>query len=100
MGGHLMTSGEVAPISTSKAPGVDIRPLVFSYPSATAPVDVAVFEDAGAAAIGLADLLAAEAAEAVAARGAFVVALSGGSLVATFAAALRQLADRANLARW
>lgn len=100
MGGHFMTSGDVAPISTSKGPGIDIHPLVFTYSSANTPTDVAIFEDRGAAASGLADLLSHAAAEAVAARGAFVVALSGGSLINTFATALQQLAGAADLSKW
>ena len=81
MGGHLMPSGALAPLSASKGPGLDIAPMYFTYPSADPDTTVRIYESDFAATAGLADLVAAQAAGAVAARGAFTIALSGGSLI-------------------
>jgi 6-phosphogluconolactonase len=81
MGGHFMPSGELAPLSKSKGPGVDIAPLYFTYPDATTDTQVIVHETAFSASSGLADAVADASAEAIARKGSFTIALSGGSLV-------------------
>jgi 6-phosphogluconolactonase len=81
MGGHFMPSGEASPLSQSRGPGINIHPLIFTYPAGGVDVAVNVYETDFAAAAGLADYVAAASAEAIAARGAFTIALSGGSLV-------------------
>ena len=81
MGGHFMPSGDLAPLSKSKGPGVDIAPMYFTYPDATTETQVIVHETAFSAASGLADAVAEASAEAIARKGSFTIALSGGSLV-------------------
>ena len=76
-----MPSAALAPLSASKGPGADIRPLDFLYPAGGADTAVAVYDNDFAAAAGLADLVAAASAEAVARKGSFTLALSGGSLL-------------------
>ncbi|PSC76319.1 putative 6-phosphogluconolactonase chloroplastic [Micractinium conductrix] len=85
MGGHYMPSGAAAPLSQSKGPGIDIHPLMFTYPAGCYDVAVKVYDSDFAAAAGLADTVAAASAAAVAQRGAFTIALSGGSLVKSLA---------------
>lgn len=81
MGGHFMPSGELAPLSKSKGPGIDIAPMYFTYPDTTTDTQVVVHETAFSAAAGLADAVAKASAEAIARKGSFTIALSGGSLV-------------------
>lgn len=81
MGGHFMPSGELAPLSKSKGPGIDIAPQYFTYPSGESEVEVIVHESEFSAANGLADLVARASAASIAAKGSFTIALSGGSLV-------------------
>lgn len=91
MGGHLMASGSVSPLSTSKEPGREDDAFMFYYPAPHADrVCVMQYINAAAAAQGLADMLAEASAEAIQARGAFTIALSGGSLIS----ALKPLASR------
>lgn len=85
MGGHFMPSGELAPLSKSKGPGVDIAPLYFTYPDTTTDTAVIVHDTAFSAAAGLADAVAEASAEAIARKGSFTIALSGGSLVKSLA---------------
>ncbi len=81
-----MVSGSLAPLSTSKGPGVDIAPLYFTYPTEEANVSVRVYENDFGAANGLADTVARASAAAVASHGHFTLALSGGSLVRSLGA--------------
>lgn len=91
MGGHLMASGSISPLSTSKEPGREDDAFMFFYPAPHSDrVCVMQYINAAAAAQGLADTLAEASAEAIQARGAFTVALSGGSLIS----ALEPLATR------
>ena len=80
MGAHLMPSGNVAPISTSKGPGDGGLPHMFQYHSDAANTEVAQFSDFDAAAKGLVAKVAGIARQAIEERGAFALALSGGSL--------------------
>ena len=86
MGGHYLPSGDVAPLSTSKGPGVDIHPLYFVYPQGETETQVIVHENGFSAAQGLADIIANASARAVADKGSFTLALSGGSLVKSLSA--------------
>ncbi|KAI7837306.1 hypothetical protein COHA_008821 [Chlorella ohadii] len=85
MGGHFMPSGAAAPLSQSKGPGIDIHPLMFTYPAGGNDVAVQIYDSDFAAVAGLAEYVAKASAEAIAARGAFTIALSGGSLVKSLA---------------
>lgn len=58
MGGHFMPSGAAAPLSQSKGPGIDIHPLMFTYPAGGGDVEVRVYDSDFAAASGLADYVA------------------------------------------
>lgn len=81
-----MTSGNIAPLSRSKGPGIDIEPLYFTYPAGESEVGVTIYDNDFAAANGLADLVAAASTAAIAHKGSFTIALSGGSLVKTLSA--------------
>ena len=95
-----MASGSVAPIATSKGPGIDIAPLYFTYPAAETPIGVVVYKDGKAAATGLAELILAAGQEALSAKGTFSIALSGGSLIDTFYRALEQLSSDFDFSKW
>ena len=58
MGGHYMPSGAASPLSQSKGPGIDVQPLFFAYPEGDLEVNLAIYENGGDAAQGLADLVA------------------------------------------
>ena len=98
MGGHFMPSGDLAPLSQSKGPGINIAPQYFAYPSGEYEIDVAIHDSAFSAATGLADLVARASSTAIAAKGSFTIALSGGSLVKT----LEGLVGRSDIdfSRW
>ncbi|PNW88555.1 hypothetical protein CHLRE_01g034400v5 [Chlamydomonas reinhardtii] len=80
MGGHLMSSGTVAPISTSKGAGIDLVPHQFQYHDTETDVNVLLYVTPEKAQAGLVKLVEEAAAEAVKAKGAFTLVLSGGSL--------------------
>lgn len=94
MGGHLMASGTVSQISTSKALGRSPEAFMFYYPAPAEETTVRLFPDATAVSEGLADLLAVASMQAVAQRGAFSIAVSGGSLLDSLSA----LSGRADIA--
>lgn len=81
MGAHLMESGQVAPISTSKAPGDGNVPHMFQYHSGETDTHVCQYADFAAAARGMVGQVAALAQTAIEERGAFVLAISGGSML-------------------
>jgi 6-phosphogluconolactonase len=84
MGAHLMASGVVAPVSTSRGAGGEeqgVPPHEFSYPQGEASTRVVVHATARAASLGLTRLVADAAKRAIAARGSFTLVLSGGSLI-------------------
>jgi len=85
MGAHLMASGTVAPISTSKGPGIDLEPHQFQYPG-EANSEVIIYATERNATNGLAKAVAEAAKAAIAAKGSFTVVLSGGGLMKMFAA--------------
>lgn len=76
MGAHLMASGTVAPISTSKGPGVDVTPHIFQYPAAH-DAQVIIYATSKNAANGLAKSVAEAAAAAIKEKGSFTLVLSG-----------------------
>lgn len=84
MGAHLMASGIVAPVSTSKGAGIDVAPPVFEYPGA-ANTQVVVYATPKSASAGLAKAVAAAASAAIKAKGTFTLVLSGGSLISSIA---------------
>lgn len=86
MGGHFMASGDLAPLSKSRGPGIDIAPLYFKYPSNETETDVVIHENSFSASNGLAGLVADASAKAIAEKGSFTIALSGGSLVKSLSA--------------
>ena len=98
MGGHFMPSGELAPLSKSKGPGVDIAPLYFKYPDSTTETDVIIHDTAFSAANGLADLVAEASAKAIAQKNSFTIALSGGSLVKSLSALVGR--DDVDFSKW
>lgn len=51
-------AGIAAPLSQSKGPGIDIHPLIFTYPTGGNDVAVHVYDSDSAAAAGLADYVA------------------------------------------
>lgn len=79
MGAHLMASGTVAPISTSKGPGIDIEEHQFQYAD-EANAKVVVYATAKNAAAGLARSVVEAAAAAIKAKGSFTLVLSGESV--------------------
>eukprot|EP00890_Picochlorum_soloecismus_P001665 jgi/Picsp_1/249/NSC_00248-R1_6-phosphogluconolactonase-like protein len=86
MGGHYMASGDLAPLSKSRGPGIDIAPMYFKYPSHGTETDVVIHENGFSASNGLAGLVAEASAKAIAEKGSFTIALSGGSLVKSLSA--------------
>lgn len=81
MGAHLMASGNVAPISTSKGPGDGLVPHMFQYHSEETDVGVLQSVDFGTAARTMVAQVAALATAAIEEKGAFTVAISGGSML-------------------
>lgn len=94
MGAHLMASGIVSPLSTSKGVGRAPDAFKFYYPSAQPDTAVLQFVNKQAVTEGVAQLVADASAKAVAQRGTFTIALSGGSLVESLSA----LAGRSDVA--
>lgn len=80
MGAHLMASGVIAPISTSKGAGIDVEPHQFQYPG-EGSAQVIIYATPKNASKGLARLVSNAAAAAIKERGAFTLVLSGGSLL-------------------
>lgn len=76
MGAHLMASGTIAPISTSKGPGIDVPPHQFQYPG-EANAQVVVYATAKNASAGLAKSVVEAAAAAIKEKGSFTLVLSG-----------------------
>jgi hypothetical protein len=76
MGAHLMASGTIAPISTSKGPGIDVPPHQFQYPG-EANAQVVVYATQKNAAAGLAKAVVEAAAAAIKEKGSFTLVLSG-----------------------
>lgn len=100
MGGHLMASGTISPLSTSKAPGRDADAFLFYYPPANADrVCVTQYINAAAAASGLVELLTTASSEAIQRHGAFTIAISGGSLISTLKA-LKTAGKAIEFAKW
>lgn len=81
MGAHLMASGAIAPISTSKGPGDGNVPHVFQYHSDESDVAVVQHGNVDAASHALAAMVQAAGAKAVEEKGSFTLVLSGGSLL-------------------
>lgn len=80
MGAHLMASGVVAPITTSKGPGLDVAVHEFQYHEAETEVSI-VLHATQAVAVNAVTRAVTEASEAaIKEKGSFTVALSGGSL--------------------
>lgn len=75
-----MASGTIAPISTSKGPGIDVPPHQFQYPG-EANAQVVVYATQRNAAAGLAKYVVEAAAAAIKEKGSFTLVLSGGSLI-------------------
>lgn len=78
MGGHLMPSGAVAPISTSSGAGTG-APHQFQYHREGMTAEVLQYASSQEAAAALVEMVAAAAGEAIAAKGSFSVAVPGGS---------------------
>jgi 6-phosphogluconolactonase len=81
MGAHLMASSTVAPISTSKGPGIDVGVHQFQYPG-EANAQVVVYATAKNASAGLAKSVVEAAAAAIKEKGSFTLVLSGACSVA------------------
>ena len=79
-GAHLMASGSVAPISTSKGV-LAATSHMFEYPDGTTTCSLAQYPGEAAAAEGLADMTLMAAEKAIQEKGTFSLVLSGGSLV-------------------
>lgn len=75
---NVASSGQVAPLSTSKGPGTG-EPHKFFYPEGPADVGVIAYGTAAAATGQLARLVAGESAKAIATKGSFTIALTGGA---------------------
>jgi 6-phosphogluconolactonase len=71
-----MASGTIAPISTSKGPGIDVPPHQFQYPG-EANAQVVVYATQKNAAAGLAKAVVEAAAAAIKDKGSFTLVLSG-----------------------
>ncbi|KAK9810199.1 hypothetical protein WJX72_006525 [[Myrmecia] bisecta] len=80
MGAHLMPSGEVAPISTSRGAGLGGTPHLFAYPNKDSEAEVIQFGSADTGAQGLCAHVAELADKAIKEKGSFTLVLSGGSL--------------------
>jgi len=81
MGAHLMASGFVAPMSTSKGPGVDLVPHQFQYTSIEGDASIVLFFSKAGLAQGVVKAVLEAADAAIAAKGSFTLVLSGGSLL-------------------
>lgn len=68
---------QVAPISTSKGPGIDCDPHMFFYPESEAEVGVVQYSTVAGASKQLTKMVAAAAAAAIKERGSFAIALTG-----------------------
>ncbi|CAD7704821.1 unnamed protein product [Ostreobium quekettii] len=86
MGAHLMDSGAVAPLSTSKGAFMDVTRHPFLYPDGEFECGVMQYPSPALAAEGLAKMVLEASASAIAERGAFTLVLSGGSLVKSLSA--------------
>lgn len=98
MGAHLMASGTVAPISTSKGPGIDVAVHQFQYAGAAEAAQVVVYATAKNAAAGLARIVTEAAAAAIKEKGSFTIVLSGGSLISMLSSLAE--APGADFSRW
>jgi 6-phosphogluconolactonase len=81
MGAHLMASGVIAPLSTSKGAGVDLVPHLFQYHTDATKTEIALYITPEKAAQGLATSVIEAAAAAIKKKGSFTLVLSGGSLI-------------------
>lgn len=81
MGAHLMASGTVAPISTSKGTGDGVARHMFLYPDGEYECEVSVYASGKAAGEGVASMVLETARKAIAVKDSFTLVLSGGSLV-------------------
>lgn len=72
-----MCSLQVAPISTSKGPGLGGEPHMFFYPDSEADVSVVQYSTVAGASNQLTKLVAAAAQAAIKERGSFAIALTG-----------------------
>lgn len=81
MGAHLMASGVIAPVSTSKGAGIDVQEHIFTYPDGEYSAQILLYTQASAAYTGLGKLTADAAAKAISEKGSFTLVLSGGSLI-------------------
>ncbi len=77
MGAHLMASGTVAPVSTSKGAGDGVAEPMFAYPTGEGDTQVVVYATPKNAAAGLARMVTETAAAAIKAKGSFTLVLSG-----------------------
>lgn len=68
---------QVAPISTSKGPGLGGEPHMFFYPESEADVAVVQYSTTAGASAQLTNLVAAAAKAAIKERGSFAIALTG-----------------------
>jgi len=80
MGGHLMDSGVVSPISVSKGAGIDITPHQFQYPAVEGEVALSVVPSKSDVPAAIANIVVESAKAAIAAKGSFTLVVSGGSL--------------------
>jgi 6-phosphogluconolactonase len=85
MGAHLMESGAIAPLSTSKGPGTG-EEHQFYYPKGDADLGVIAYGTPAGANGQIARLVAGESAKAIAAKGSFTIVLTGGSLLKSLSA--------------
>lgn len=82
MGAHLMPSGNVAPISTSRGAGLAETEHMFFYPDSDQQnYAVTQFVNSDLGGTGLANMVKEAAAQAIKAHGNFTLVLSGGSLL-------------------
>jgi 6-phosphogluconolactonase len=81
MGAHLMASGFVAPISTSKGPGLDVYPITVPYYSAEGDAVVMLHATSAAAGNSIVKAVVEASEAAIKAKGSFTLVLSGGSLI-------------------
>ena len=72
-----MFTPQVAPISTSKGPGIDCEPHMFFYPESEAEVGVVQYSTVAGASKELTKMVAAAAKAAIKERGSFAIALTG-----------------------
>lgn len=80
MGAHLMASGTVAPVSTSKGAGLDVYPPAVAYNNKEGNIQAVLHAGAPAAANTLAKAVVEASEAAIKAKGSFTLVLSGGSL--------------------